>query len=155
MTKLPNNTNRFALAAICCLLGVLSTTESFANLNSILCRAIRRGCNADCNAGDQSQACYQQCLKNYQDCFAGVTTKKQQTPPPPCTGIHCTLRPTHPPTTVSDPAQPPLHPVEPVKPVGVSNPNQPTTGNNEPVIQLQKNSPGGSGGSGGQEHGHH
>ena len=150
MTKLPNNTNRFVLAAICCLLGVLSTTESFANLNSIVCRAIRRGCNSDCNAGDQSQACYQRCLLNYQDCAAGVATKKQQTPPPPCSGIHCTLRPTHPPTTVG-PTTPPPRPVKPVNPVGVSNPNKPTTGN-EPVIQLQKND---SGGSGGQGHGHH
>jgi hypothetical protein len=43
-------------------------------------------------------------------------------------------------------------PVKPVNPVGVSNPNKPTTGNSEPVIRLRKND---SGGSGGQEHGHH
>jgi hypothetical protein len=130
------------------LLGVLSTTESFANLNDIVCRAIRRGCNADCNAGDQSQACYQQCLLDYQNCFAAGATKKQQTPPPPCSGIHCTLRPTHPPTTVG-PTTPLPRPVKPVNPVGVSNPNKPTTGN-EPVILLRKNDS-----SGGQGHGHH
>jgi hypothetical protein len=151
MTKLPNNTNRFALAAICCLLSVLWTTESFADLNDILCRAIRRGCNADCNAGDRSQACYQQCLQSYYDCFNATVVKKQQTPPPPCIGIHCTLRPTHPPTTVG-PTTPAPRPVKPVNPVGVSNPNKPTTGNNNPVILERKND---SGGSGGQGHGHH
>jgi hypothetical protein len=150
MIKLPNRTNGFALVAICCALGVLSPTESFASLNNIACKAIRRGCNADCNAGDQSQSCYDQCLKNYQNCFAAGATKKQQSPPPPCTGIRCTLRPTHPPTTVSDPAHPPRHPIEPVNPVGVSNPNKTESGNSGPVILLRKNDSGG----GGQGHGH-
>jgi hypothetical protein len=150
MTKLPNSTNRFALAAICCLLSVLSTTESFASLNSIACRAIFNGCKADCDGGDIS--CYNICRQNYLDC-RNAALNVQQTPPPPCTGIHCTLRPTHPPTTVG-PTTPPPSPVKPVNPVGVSNPNKPTTGNNEPVIQVKKNSPGGPGGPGGQEHGH-
>jgi hypothetical protein len=42
--------------------------------------------------------------------------------------------------------------VKPVKPVGISNPNKPTTGNGGPVILLRKND---TGGSGGQQHGHH
>ena len=146
MMKLPNNTNRFALAAICCLLGVVSPTESFASLNNIACKAIRRGCNADCNHGGGSQACYDQCLTNYQSCAAGVTNK-QQTPPPPCTGIHCTLRNPNPPTTVGPPTRKPS-PVKPVKPVGVSNPNKTSTGSPAPVILLRKND------SGGQGHGH-
>jgi hypothetical protein len=138
MIKSPNKTNRFALVAICCSLGVLLPTESFADLNDIACRAIRRGCNADCNGGDKSQACYQQCLKNYQDCTLGVT-KKQQTPPPPCRGIHCTLRNPHPPTIVGEPTRTP-RPVTPVNPVGLSNPNKTT---NAPVILLRKNDSGG------------
>jgi hypothetical protein len=50
-----------------------------------------------------------------------------------------------PPTTVGPPAGEP-RPIQPVKPVGVSNPNQPTGG---PVILLREHN-----GSGGQGHGH-
>jgi hypothetical protein len=50
-----------------------------------------------------------------------------------------------PPTTVSDPAHPPRHPVEPVKPVGVSNPGSTNTGNNGPVIRLRQHDSGGHG----------
>ena len=145
MMKLPNNTNRFALAAICCLLGVVSPTESFASLNDIACKAIRRGCNADCNHGGGGQACYDQCLTNYQSCFAGVTNK-QQTPPPPCRGIHCTVLGPNPPRTVGPPNRKPS-PVQPVKPVGVSNPNKTGTGN-APVILERKNDSGGGQGRG-------
>jgi hypothetical protein len=53
-------------------------------------------------------------------------------------------------TTVGPPAREP-RPVQPVKPVGISNPNQPTGGNNAPVILERKND---SGGGQGQEHGH-
>jgi hypothetical protein len=144
--KLPNNTNIFALAAICCLLGVVLPTRSFANLNDIACKAIRRGCNADCNHGDGSQACYDQCLRNYQSCARGATNK-QQTPPPPCEGIHCTLRNPHPPTTVGPPARKP-RPVKPVNPVGVSNPNKTNSGNSGPVILYRKNDSGGGQGKG-------
>ena len=148
--------NRFVLAAICCSLGVILPTESFADLRNIACKAIRRGCNADCNHGSGSQACYDQCLANYQSCaFGNGTTTKQQTPPPPCTGIRCNL-PTkpHPPTTVSDPT-PPSHgslKPEPVQPVGKSNPNSPGSGGNNPVIYERKNDSGGSQ-SGGHESG--
>lgn len=66
-------------------------------------------------------------------------------PPPPCTGIRCTLRNPHPPTTVGRPTRKP-RPVKPVNPVGVSNPNKTT---NAPVILLRKNKSGS-----GQGHGH-
>ena len=140
MTKLPNNTHRFALVVICFFLSLQSPTESFASLNDIACKAIRRGCNADCNHGDSSQACYDQCQTSYLSCASGAT-KKQQTPPPPCTGIHCTLRNPHPPTTVGPPTRKP-RPVRPVKPVGVSNPNKTDTGNSGPVILYRKNDSG-------------
>src|SRR5260370_40839771 len=133
---------------MCCLIGVLLTTESFAYLNDIACRAIRRGCNAGCNEGDQSQACYDQCLRNYQNCSFGVT-KKQQTPPPPCRGIHCTLGKPHPPTSVG-PTTPLPRPVNPAEPVGVSNPNKTNSGTSGPVILLRKNDSGGR-----QRHGHY
>ena len=147
------NSNRAALMAMCCALAVLLPTESFASLNNIACKAIRRSCNADCSAGDQSQACYSQCSSNYVSCFRGEQNK-QQTPPPPCTGIRCGLRGANPPTTVGPPARNPA-PVKPVQPVGVSNPNKTSTGN-APVILERKNDPGGPqhNESGGRERGH-
>ena len=135
--------NRFALVAICCSLGVLMPTESFANLNNILCRAIKRGCLGDCNQNDQSEACYSQCISNYVSCVSGVKNK-QQTPPPPCRGIHCTLHNPHPPTTVGPPTRKP-RPVNPVKPVGVSNPNKTPPA---PVVLFRQNDSGGGHGRG-------
>src|SRR5580704_1182351 len=119
--------------------------ESFADLNGIACRAIRRGCLGGCGRSP-SQSCAGSCENDYANCIiAGVGTKKQQSPPPSCTGVRCTLRNPHPPTTVSDPSQPPpaVKPT-PVKPVGVSNPNKTDGGNGEPVILLRKNETGGS-----------
>jgi hypothetical protein len=151
--------SRFVLA-ICCVLGVILPTESSADLRNVACKAIRRGCNADCNHGSGSQACYDQCQANYQNCaFGNGSTKKQQTPPPPCTGIRCNL-PTkpHPPTTVSDPpSHGSLKPDGPVQPVGKSNPNSPGSSGGNPVILERTNNSGGSqsGGhqSGGGGHG--
>jgi hypothetical protein len=144
MTKRRTRVNRLALLVICSF-GVLAPTVSFANLNSIACRAIWRGCRHGCHT-DQ---CIDDCNYSVIQCLsAGLN--KQQTPPPPCTGVRCSLPVHNPPTTVSDPNPPPrrpVAPVTPVKPVGVSNPNKPTTG--EPVIMLRKND------SGGQGHGHH
>jgi hypothetical protein len=131
-----------------CALGALWPTAGLANLAEIACQAIKNDCDRGCDEVTNVLACYKNCGAEYQDCVHGHTTK-QQTPPPPCRGIHCTLRPTHPPTTVSDPAHPPRHPVEPVKPVGVSNPNKTNTGNGGPVILLRKNDSGN-----GQGHGH-
>jgi hypothetical protein len=146
MMKRTKSMNRFALMAVCCSLGALLPTESFAGLQNIACKAIRRGCNADCAANGGSQSCYSGCRSDYQNCaFGSGTTTKQQTPPPPCTGPTCNLRNPHPPTTVSAPPPPPS-PTKPVDPVNVSNPNKTTTGNS-PVI-LERGS-----GSGG--HGHH
>jgi hypothetical protein len=138
-----------ALVAICAL-SVLLPNKSLAALNDIACDALWRGCLNKCGPGGNTQSCTDKCDNNRADCQAGRPDKKQQTPPPPCTGIHCTLRPTHPPTTVG-PTTPLPRPVKPVNPVGVSNPNKPTTGTGEPTILLRKND---SGGGPGQEHGH-
>jgi|HubBroStandDraft_4_1064222.scaffolds.fasta_scaffold207394_1 hypothetical protein len=138
-----------ALVAICAL-SVLLPDKSLAALNDIACDALWRGCLNKCGPGGNTQSCTDKCDNNRADCQAGRPDKKQQTPPPPCTGIHCTLRPTHPPTTVG-PTTPLPRPVKPVNPVGVSNPNKPTTGTGEPTILLRKND---SGGGPGQEHGH-
>jgi hypothetical protein len=143
MMKLKNRTNRIALMAICCAFGVLLPTEGFADLNNIACKAIRRGCNSDCHDNGGSQSCYGTCLSNYQNCAAGVGTKKQQTPPPPCTGFRCTLHNPHPPTTVG-PTPPPPRPYQPVAPTGLSNPNKTSTGNN-PVILERGHESGGHG----------
>jgi hypothetical protein len=138
-----------ALVAICAL-SVLLPDKSLAALDDIACDALWRGCLNKCGPGGNTQSCTDKCDNNRADCQAGRPDKKQQTPPPPCTGIHCTLRPTHPPTTVG-PTTPLPRPVKPVNPVGVSNPNKPTTGTGEPTILLRKND---SGGGPGQEHGH-
>jgi hypothetical protein len=142
MTKSRTKMNGLALLAIC--FAVLLPTTSFADLNSVVCRAVHRGCNAGCH----TDACFEACDMAYLDCRTRPASK-QQTPPPPCTGVRCSLPVHNPPTTVSDPNPSPRRPVAPVKPVnpgGVSNPNKPTTG--EPVILLRKND------SGGQGHGH-
>ncbi len=145
MIKSRSKMNRFALVAICCSLGVvLLPTDSFANLNRIVCSAIKRGCYGSCNNGDQSEACYNQCRLDFNACMAAGSTTKQQTPPPPCRGIHCSLRNPHPPTTVGQPTRTP-RPVTPVNPVGLSNPNKTT---NAPVILLRKNDSGGGQGRG-------
>lgn len=149
MTKFRIKTNMFALVAICALSVSLPNT-SFANLNDIACNAIWRGCLDKCGS-HATQTCTANCDTRRSECALGLPNSKQQSPPPPCRGIRCTLRPTHPPTTVSDPAHPPRHPVEPVKPVGVSNPDKTGTGTSGPVILLRKND---SGGGQGQEHGH-
>ena len=139
MIKFHAGMNGFFLLVICSL-GLFSPTESFANLNSIACGAVWRGCRQGCD----TSSCIEACDGAHVSCLvAGL--KKKQGAPQPCTGVRCSL-PTHnphPPTTVSDPTPPshgPVKPVEPVKPVGVSNPNQTNSGTN------------GSGGS--QEHGH-
>jgi hypothetical protein len=130
------------LAAICGL-SVLLPTASFATLNDIACNAIWRGCLGHCT----TQACTDRCDSNERQCLVGLPSAKQQTPPPPCRGIRCTLGNPHPPTTVG-PTTPRPRPVRPVQPVGVSNPNKTNTGNSGPVILLRKNE------SGGQGHGH-
>jgi hypothetical protein len=138
-TKLPAVISLSAL-----LLAALLPTESFATLNDIACHAIRQGCYSNCTHGDE--ACFKQCADAWFDCIEPVT-KRGQTPPPPCTGIHCTVGNPHPPTTLGPPTRKP-RPVKPVKPVGVSNPNKTNTGDSGPVILLRKND------SGGQGHGH-
>jgi hypothetical protein len=144
MKKTRTRTVMFALLTIC-ISGVLLPTDGFASLNSIACRAIKRGCYGDCAGG--SDACYGECDKSFASCMGFTTTRgKQQTPPPSCTGIRCTLPIRNPPTTVSDPVHPPRHPIGPVKPVGISNPGNTNTGNSGPVILLRKNAPG--------DHGH-
>jgi hypothetical protein len=127
---------RFAAAALCAL-GVLSATESFASLNDIACNAIRRGCWAGCRG--LGSDCYQSCEIDHSAC-THPGPSKQQTPPPPCTGVRCSLPVHNPPRTVSRPPRHPVRPVKPVRPVGVSNPN---TGNSAPVILLRKNDSGG------------
>jgi hypothetical protein len=128
---------RLSLLAACCSLGVLIPTNSYADLNGIACGAIHRGCLSGCN----TDRCIADCDANYISCLVPAT-KKQQTPPPPCTGVRCTLPVHNPPTTVSDPAHPPRHPVRPVKPVGVSNSGNTNTGNSSPVILLRKHESG-------------
>jgi hypothetical protein len=83
-----------------------------------------------------------QCLGNYQSCING-TKNRQQTPPPPCTGIRCTLPKAHPPTSVSPTTTKRPRPVKPVAPVGVSNPNKTNTGDSGSEILLRKNDSGG------------
>src|SRR5580704_19504497 len=120
--------------------------ESFADLNGIACRAIRRGCLGGCGRSP-SQSCAGSCENDYANCIiAGVGTKKQQSPPPSCTGVRCTLRNPHPPTTVG-PTAPPDRPTKPVNPTGFTNPNQPSTGNG-PVILERGHESGGGGGHG-------
>jgi hypothetical protein len=149
MIKFRIKTNMFAVAAICAL-SVLLPTESFANLNDIACDAIWRGCLDKCGSGGNTQTCTNKCDNRRQECALGLPRSEQQTPPPPCRGIHCTLRNPHPPTSVG-PTTPRPRPVKPVEPVGVSNPNKTNTGTSGPVILLRKND---SGGGQGQEHGH-
>ena len=144
MIKLRIKTNIFALVAVCCALSTLLPTESLADLNHIICKAARRGCLSGCTDEGAHDACYQQCNDNYFACLGFPPTPKQQTPPPPCRGIHCTLRNPHPPTTVGPPTHKP-RPVQPVNPSGVSNPNKTT---NAPVILDRKNDSGGGHGRG-------
>jgi len=132
-----------ALLVICSLC-VLFPTVSFALLRDRACAAIWRGCVGKCTGGGGNQSCYDNCDAKQGKCIAAGDTKKQQTPPPPCIGIRCTLPTSHPPTTVGPPARKP-RPVQPAKPVGVSNPNQP---NNGPVILYRKNESGGGNGRG-------
>lgn len=146
MTKFRVKTNRFALVAICCSLGVLLPAESFASLNDIACNAAWRGCLGNCGATGNKQACTDRCDSRRSDCSLGASTSKQQTPPPPCRGIQCTVRCPNPPRTVGPPNRKPS-PVQPVKPVGVSNPNKTGTGN-APVILERKNDSGGGQGRG-------
>jgi hypothetical protein len=132
--------NAFALGAMCCVLGTLLPNASFAALNDIACDAIWRGCLDKCGSGGGTQSCTNRCDNRRAECVLGLPTSKQQTPPPPCTGIHCTLRGSNPPTTVGPPNRKP-NPVQPVRPVGVSNPNKTSTGNT-PVILERKNDSG-------------
>jgi hypothetical protein len=139
---------RLAVAAICGL-GTLAPGKSFADLNNLACNALWRGCLANCGAGGNTEACTEKCDDNLAICTNSGSLTKQQTPPPPCTGVKCSLRNPHPPTTVSNPPATPRRPVRPApaKPGGVSNPNQTSTSN--PVILERKNDSGG-----GQKHGH-
>jgi len=138
MIKISVKANKLAIAAVCSTLSTLFPTESFADLNDIACRAINRGCIDKCGLLGGKEECYDKCDYDYVTCSnSGLT--KQQTPPQPCRGIHCSLRNPHPPTTVGPPTRRPP-PVKPVKPVGVSNPNKTT---NAPVILLRKNDSGG------------
>jgi hypothetical protein len=134
------------LIAICSF-GALWPTVSLASLNSIACAAIYRGCKAGC----ETSQCVKDCQYDSINCQLAGATKKQQTSPPSCVGIRCSLPLGHtPPTTVSDPNPKPRGPIKPVGqvgPVNVSNPNK-TTG---PVILLRKTD---SGGGGGHGHGH-
>ena len=142
MAKLRSRMNRLSLLAICSF-GVLWPTVGFASLNSIACAAIYRGCKQGCTTDQCVEDCQYESIK----CQLAGTTKKQQTPPPPCTGIHCTLRNPTPPTTVGQPNRKP-RPVTPVKPVGVSNRGNNNTGSSGPVILLRQHD------SGGHGHGH-
>jgi hypothetical protein len=139
MTRLRSSMKRLSWLAICSL-GVLWPTVSFASLNSIACAAIYRGCKAGCTT-DQ---CVKDCQYDSINCQLAGATKKQQTPPPPCTGIRCSLPVHNPPTTVSNPNPKPGGTIKPVGPVNVSNPNK-TSG---PVILLRQHD------SGGHGHGH-
>jgi hypothetical protein len=145
MSKNRITTTMIMLATICAFSAQLST-ESFATLNDIACDALWRGCLGNCGATGNKQACTDRCDSRRNECALGLPYPKQQTPPPPCTGIHCTLRNPHPPTTVGPPARKP-RPVKPVNPVGVSNPNKTNT-NSGPVILYRKNDAGGGQGKG-------
>jgi hypothetical protein len=140
--KISIRMHRLALLAICSL-GILLPTESFATLNDVACRALHRSCYKQCAQSGGKQTCYDFCDDDALACHSSGLTK-QQTPPPPCTGVRCTLPKSNPPTTVGPPARKP-RPVQPAKPVGVSNPGNPNSGNNGPVILLRKNNSGGSG----------
>ena len=152
MIKFRSKANALLFLAIFCSSGVLLPAEGFANLNSMACRAIKRGCYDGCNGGTQSQACYDQCRNSFIDCVAAganPTTNKQQDPAPqPCKGLHCTLLP---PPKTTDPTAP-RHPITtakptaPFKPVGNSNPSGPSN----PVIFERQNGSGGAQ-SGGHE----
>jgi hypothetical protein len=142
MMKFRIKTNTVALAAICAL-SVSLPNESSASLNDIACNAIWRGCIDKCGLVGNKEACLEKCDNARGDCTLGVSNR-QQTPPPPCRGIHCTLRNPRPPTSVG-PTTPRPRPVKPVEPVGVSNPNKTNTGASEPVILLRKNDSGGQG----------
>lgn len=150
--KIRIRTMTLALAAICGL-SVLPDKSIARSLNDIACDGLWRGCLGNCGATGNSQACTDKCDDNRVICKAGGTNSKQQTPPPPCTGIRCNL-PTkpHPPTTVSNPPSHGSLKPEPVQPVGKSNPNSPGSGGNNPVIYERKNDSGGSQ-SGGHESG--
>jgi hypothetical protein len=144
MMSHPMKTNTFALAVICAL-GALLPTESLADLNNIACRGIWRSCIAKCGASGGAQSCYDTCDDNRFLCERAPTQGKQQTPPPPCTGVRCSLPDPHPPTPVGQPApQPhPGKPVNQVNPVSVSNPNKTNTGNSGPVLLDRQNGSGG------------
>jgi hypothetical protein len=133
-------TGAFALAVICFAFAALWSPASFAALNDIACNAIWRGCLDKCGSHGNTQACTDKCDDSRLNCSLGVSNK-QQSPPPPCTGIQCTLRNPRPPTTVGQPTRKPS-PVQPVRPVGVSNPNKTDGGNNAPVILERKNDSG-------------
>jgi hypothetical protein len=143
MKKFRVKTSAIALAAICAL-SVSLPNESFANLNDIACNAIWRGCLDKCGLVGNTQSCTDSCDNRRQECALGLPLSKQQTPPPPCRGIHCTLGKPHPPTSVG-PTTPRPRPVKPVEPVGVSNPNKTTTGTSGPVILLRQHDSGGHG----------
>lgn|ERR1041385_4330175 len=126
--------------AICCL-GLLLPTVGLAlprTLSDIACDAIYRGCMDNCTAHGGSESCYRQCASRRVDCDVPAPLSKQQTSPPPCRGIRCTLRNAQPPTTVGTPNRKP-RPERPVHTGGISNPN---TGNGAPVILLRKNDSG-------------
>ena len=135
---------RLALAAICALSVLLPDESSAAirNLIDIACDAIWRGCLNKCGQGGNTQSCTVSAMPVPQNVVQERPPSKQQTPPPPCTGIHCTLRDPHPPTSVG-PTTPLPRPVKPVEPVGVSNPNKTNTGTGEPTILLRRNDSGG------------
>ena len=127
-----------------CALAVLVPKPSFADLNEIACNAVWRSCLGNCGATGNTQACTDRCDDRRATCLLQKASSKQQTPPPPCTGPLCNIRGANPPRTVSPPNLKPK-PIQPVKPVGVSNPNKATPGN-APVIFERKTDSG--------EHGH-
>lgn len=122
----------------------LLPSASFATLNDIACNAIWRNCLGNCGATGNKQSCTDRCDSRNQDCLVGRPSSKQQsqTPPPPCTGVRCTLPKAHPPTVASPTTNKRPRPVKPAEPVGVSNPNKTTTGNNGEIL-LRKNDTGG------------
>src|SRR5690348_15689702 len=92
----------FALVAVCAL-GVFMPTDSRATLWTLACHAIREGCFDACD----DNYCFNKCRSDYDACIHRQATAKQQTPPPPCRGFHCTLRHPRPPTTVGTPTRKP------------------------------------------------
>ena len=71
-----------------CALGVSWPTDSFASLASMACQWIKNGCDQDCDSSSNRISCYRGCSADYKQCMARHAGVMQQTPPPPCRGIH-------------------------------------------------------------------